>query len=258
MLVLCRSSEQTATRPNLVIPQTAPGSQNASLCTAATNPIQLTDNAVRKNAAATDRAPVLPEVSVFVPVASAELSIKKSVFRAEVFYTDNAQDAKETVKRQKEQHRDARHVVHAFVIGETGAILGCSDDGEPAGTAGQPVLAVLKGSDITNILVTVTRWFGGTLLGTGGLVKAYSSAVKEALTQAHTEPLVQKAEFTCECSYENHNLLIRAAAHLPISFAQTTFAQKVTLQGSIPLAYCSEFSQLVTELTKGNSIVQFS
>ena len=200
-----------------------------------------------------------PEQSSFsIPEASAEITVKKSVFRAEVFYTDNAQEAKEIVKRQKERYRNARHVVHAFVIGETGAVLGCSDDGEPAGTAGQPVLTVLKGSEITNILVTVTRWFGGILLGTGGLVKAYSTAAKEVLAKVHTEPLIQKAEFTCECSYEDHNPLLRAAAHLPISFAQTEFAQTVRLSGSIPLAYCDEFSRLVTEITKGASLVRFS
>ena len=210
-----------------------------------------------------DKPTVMPDILVSIPEASApiavaEITVKKSVFRAEVFYTDNAQEAKETVKRQKDQYRDARHVVHAFVIGESGAVLGCSDDGEPAGTAGQPVLAVLKGSGVTNILVTVTRWFGGTLLGTGGLVKAYSTAAKEALAKVHTEPLIQKAEFTCECSYENHNPLLRAAAHLPISFAQTEFAQTVRLSGSIPLEYCNEFAQLVTEITKGASSVQFS
>ena len=210
-----------------------------------------------------DKPTVMPDILVSIPEASApiavaEITVKKSVFRAEVFYTDNAQEAKETVKRQKDQYRDARHVVHAFVIGESGAVLGCSDDGEPAGTAGQPVLAVLKGSGVTNILVTVTRWFGGTLLGTGGLVKAYSTAAKEALAKVHTEPFIQKAEFTCECSYENHNPLLRAAAHLPISFAQTEFAQTVRLSGSIPLEYCNEFAQLVTEITKGASSVQFS
>ena len=237
MLVLSRSREQTARHEPTVVP----------------------------DAVATDKPAVMPDILVSIPEASTpiaaavtEITVKKSVFRAEVFYTDNAQEAKETVKRQKDQYRDARHVVHAFVIGESGAVLGCSDDGEPAGTAGQPVLAVLKGSGITNILVTVTRWFGGTLLGTGGLVKAYSTAAKEALAKVHTEPLIQKAEFTCECSYENHNPLLRAAAHLPISFAQTEFAQTVQLSGSISLEYCDEFSKLVTEITKGASSVQFS
>ena len=237
MLVLSRSREQTARHEPTVVP----------------------------DAGVTDKPAVMPDILISIPEASmpiaavvAEITVKKSVFRAEVFYTDNAQEAKETVKRQKDQYRDARHVVHAFVIGESGAVLGCSDDGEPAGTAGQPVLAVLKGSGITNILVTVTRWFGGTLLGTGGLVKAYSTAAKEVLGKVHTEPLIQKAEFTCECSYENHNPLLRAAAHLPISFAQTEFAQTVRLSGSIPLEYCNELAQLVTEITKGASAVQFS
>lgn len=237
MLVLSRSREQAARHELTVAPDAV---------------------ATDREAALPDISVSIPETSTPIPEAAAELTVKKSVFRAEVFYTDNAQEAKETVKRQKDQYRDARHVAHAFVIGESGAVLGCSDDGEPAGTAGQPVLAVLKGSGITNILVTVTRWFGGTLLGTGGLVKAYSTAAKEALAKVHTEPLIQKAEFTCECSYENHNPLLRAAAHLPISFAQTEFAQTVRLSGSIPLEYCNEFAQLVTEITKGASSVQFS
>ena len=237
MLVLSRSREQAARHEPTVAPDTG-----------------LTDRA----AALPDILISIPEASTPIAAAVTEITVKKSVFRAEVFYTDNAQEAKETVKRQKDQYRDARHVVHAFVIGESGTVLGCSDDGEPAGTAGQPVLAVLKGSGITNILVTVTRWFGGTLLGTGGLVKAYSTAAKEVLGKVHTEPLIQKAEFTCECSYENHNPLLRAAAHLPISFAQTEFAQTVRLSGSIPLEYCNELAQLVTEITKGASAVQFS
>jgi len=230
MLVLTRSTAQTARHTNPAAPDTV----------------------------TTDKPAVMSGILVSIPEAAAEFTVKKSVFRAEVFYTDNATEAKEIIKRQKERYRDAQHVVHAFVIGETGAILGCSDDGEPAGTAGQPVLAVLKGSEITNILVTVTRWFGGTLLGTGGLVKAYSATAKEALAKVHTEPLIQKAAFTCECSYDNHNLLLRAAAALPISFAQTEFTQTVRLSGSIPLAYCGEFAQLVTEITKGASSVKFS
>ena len=237
MLVLSRSREQAARHGHSAAPDAG-----------------VTD----KPAVMLDILVSIPEASAPIAAAAAEITVKKSVFRAEVFYTNNAQEAKETVKRQKDQYRDARHVVHAFVIGESGAVLGCSDDGEPAGTAGQPVLAVLKGSGITNILVTVTRWFGGTLLGTGGLVKAYSTAAKEVLGKVHTEPLIQKAEFTCECSYENHNPLLRAAAHLPISFAQTEFAQTVRLSGSIPLEYCNEFAQLVTEITKGASSVQFS
>jgi len=197
-------------------------------------------------------------MKVLMRYASSELNVKSSRFLAEIFPINSAAEARELLKSQKGKYEDARHVVHAFIAGENGEVLGCSDDGEPSGTAGRPALAVLKGSGITNIMLTITRWFGGTLLGTGGLVKAYSATAKEALTQVHTEPLIQKAEFTCECSYEDHNPLLRAAASLPVTFAHTEFAQTVRLSGSIPLAYRDDFAQLVTEITKGASSVHFS
>ena len=177
-----------------------------------------------------------------IPAASAEITVKKSVFRADVFYTEQAQTARDIVKQQKERYRDARHVVHAFAVGETGALLGCSDDGEPAGPAGQPV----------------TRWFGGILLGTGGLVKAYASAAKAALDGIAVEPLIKKARFELSCRYEDHRLLLHAAAALPVHFAETQFSQTVKLSGSLPLDCCDTFSRLVTETTKGASSVHFS
>ena len=198
-----------------------------------------------------------PIPEALMPISSAEVIVKKSIFRAEVFYTDNAQEAKDTIKRQKERYREARHIIHAFVIGETGATLGCSDGGEPAGTAGQPVLTLLKSSGITNVLVTVTRWFGGILLGTGGLVKAYSNAAKAALDSVRTEPLIKKLRFECNCRYEDHRPLLRAFAVLPIDITETVFTQTVLLHGSIPLEYRNELNTLVTETTKGISAVHF-
>lgn len=189
--------------------------------------------------------------------AMAELTVKKSVFRAEVFYSASAQEVKALVKRKRVQYRDARHVVHAFVIGETGAVLGCSDDGEPAGTAGRPVLAVLKGSGITNIAVTVTRWFGGTLLGTGGLVKAYTTVVKDALARLPTEPLIACVAFVCECRYEDQERVLRACASLPVKFGDTLFTHKVLLTGTVPVECRDSFSLLVTDSTKGTATVRF-
>lgn len=196
-------------------------------------------------------------MNILTGTAQAEITVKKSVFRAEVFYTEQAQEAREIIKRQKERYRDARHVVHAFVIGENGEIHGCSDDGEPPGTAGQPVLALLKGSGITNILVTVTRWFGGVLLGTGGLVKAYSDAVKAVLAEVTAEPLVKKARFVCECRYEDHTKVRHSAAALPAEFSDTEFSQSVILRGSIPVEYTEAFARLITEVTRGYSSVRF-
>ena len=108
---------------------------------------------------------------MFVPAApaSAELIIKGSRFLSEVFIIQNQAEVRTIIKEQKNKYSDATHVCHAFISGKNAEVMGMSDDGEPGGTAGRPMLDVLKGRPVTNILVTVTRWFGGTLLGTGGL-----------------------------------------------------------------------------------------
>ena len=123
-------------------------------------------------------------MEVLSEYASAELEIKKSRFLAEAFPVSSQSEARNLLKAQKERYDDATHVVHGLVLGNAAEILGMSDDGEPAGTAGRPVLDVVKGRGCTNILVTVTRWFGGTLLGTGGLVKAYGDSAKAVLDNA--------------------------------------------------------------------------
>lgn len=117
-----------------------------------------------------------------VHYAQITLKIKGSKFLAEVFPCASDKDARLLIKSQKDKYRNATHVTHAFIIGKDSSIMGKSDNGEPPGTAGSPMLLVLKNSGYTNILVTVTRWFGGTKLGIGGLVKAYGACVKEVLS----------------------------------------------------------------------------
>ncbi len=194
---------------------------------------------------------------VLIASEPAECVIKKSRFLAEVFPVEDSREAKAKVKQLKESRRDARHVVHAFVIGKNGEVLGCSDDGEPAGTAGQPVLAVLKGSGITNVLVTVTRWFGGVLLGTGGLVKAYSQAAKAVLDSAETEQLIEKSAFSFDCAYEDHERILRSVTDLPVSFADTEYTDTVRLNGTVYKDAQEPFAARITELTKGASSVRF-
>ena len=190
----------------------------------------------------------------------AELTIKKSLFRAELFAVEDAAVARERVKQQKDRYRDARHIVHAFVIGKKGEILGCSDDGEPAGTAGQPVLAVLKGSGITNVLLTVTRWFGGVLLGTGGLVKAYAGAAKAVLDTAETEPLIETKKFSYTCTYEMYQRVqtVMSRSTFLLSDMTVEYGELVTVYGSIPSVCCRDFASCITDLTKGSTQVAFS
>lgn len=189
--------------------------------------------------------------------AQAEITVKKSVFRAEAFYMDNAAGVRDCIKVQKAKYRDARHVVHAFVLGKKGEVLGCSDDGEPAGTAGQPALAVLKGSGITHILVTVTRWFGGVLLGTGGLVKAYTGAVQAVLACAELEPLIEKRAFSFACAYGDYDRIMRGIANLPVTVTDTAFAHTVQVRGAIPCECGAALAACITTVTKGTVSVLF-
>lgn len=118
--------------------------------------------------------------------AQAELVEKKSRFIATIRPVSSEEEAVAFIEEMKKKYYDARHNCSAFVIGSKGELTRSSDDGEPSGTAGRPMLEVLTGSGIRNIAVVVTRYFGGVLLGTGGLVRAYSGAVKMALEQCET------------------------------------------------------------------------
>lgn len=112
---------------------------------------------------------------------SGEVIVKKSRFIANVFDADSTDKAEEIIEQVKKKYWDARHNCYAYVIDDGTVMKKCSDDGEPQGTAGRPMLDVLCSEGIYNILVVVTRYFGGTLLGTGGLIRAYTEAVKEGL-----------------------------------------------------------------------------
>ena len=105
-----------------------------------------------------------------------EIVEKKSRFIATIRKCENEEEAVAFIEEMKKKYWDARHNCSAFIIGSRGELTRCSDDGEPSGTAGRPMLEVLTGSGIRNIAVVVTRYFGGTLLGTGGLVRAYTQA----------------------------------------------------------------------------------
>ena len=106
---------------------------------------------------------------------------KKSKFIGYIKHVETEEDANEFIGSIKSKHWDVKHNVYAYILGENGAIQRSTDDGEPAGTAGRPVLEVIKGEGLTNVVIVVTRYFGGILLGTGGLVRAYGKAAKLAV-----------------------------------------------------------------------------
>lgn len=115
---------------------------------------------------------------------TAEIEVRRSRFRAVLRRVDTEQSARALVDELRRSHRDARHHCSAFVIGPQRQLERCHDDGEPAGTAGRPMLEVLHGAGVSDTAAVVVRWFGGTLLGAGGLARAYADAVSAALDAA--------------------------------------------------------------------------
>ena len=135
---------------------------------------------------------------------SAEIVEKKSRFIANVFYIENVEEAEEKIKEIKKKYFDARHNCFAYRIAtESKIVERFSDDGEPSGTAGAPMLTVLAGNNLANILVVVTRYFGGTLLGTGGLIRAYTLSVKSALEKTNFEEKVKGLKIELQISYQD-------------------------------------------------------
>ncbi len=132
-----------------------------------------------------------------------EIEEKKSRFIATVKPVSSEEEAAAFIADIKKKYWDARHNCSAFVIGDDGGRTRCSDDGEPSGTAGRPMLDVLVNEHVTNVCVVVTRYFGGTLLGTGGLVRAYSAAVKAGLENCEIIRKIQGFAVNIECDYND-------------------------------------------------------
>ena len=136
--------------------------------------------------------------------ASYEIVEKKSRFIGNAFYVETREEAESIIKEQKKKYHDARHNCFAYrVIDNDNIVEKSSDDGEPSGTAGAPMLNILSKEDIVNTLVIVTRYFGGILLGTGGLVKAYSEATKSALNQAGITKIEDGFLYKVEIKYSD-------------------------------------------------------
>ncbi len=162
------------------------------------------------------------------------LEIKKSIFISIGEYVSTAERAREIIKAARKEYSDSSHVVHAFLSGSNADIFGFSDDGEPSGTAGRPVLEVLKGSGITNIIVLIVRYFGGTKLGTGGLVKAYTEAAQKVLELLPVEELVTKIRFKIDLTYDLYDPIVKILKLHSAEIEEPVFDTQIHIAGNIP------------------------
>ena len=135
---------------------------------------------------------------------NAEIVEKKSKFIANICYAENVEEAEEKIKSIKKKYYDAKHNCIAYRVTENGQVVEkASDDGEPSGTAGGPMLNILQKNNLCNVVVIVTRYFGGILLGTGGLVRAYSDATQKAIEKCIKAYKVEGIEFEIKLDYSN-------------------------------------------------------
>ena len=157
---------------------------------------------------------------------TAEVTEKKSRFIANIFHVENVTEADEKIKQINKKYYDAKHNCYAYIVD---GIEKCSDDGEPSKTAGAPMLDILKKNQFTNVLVIVTRYFGGILLGTGGLVRAYSEATKRAIENSDVVEIVSGERYIIEVSYENVNNVLYWCNKLNIKICENVYETSIKL-----------------------------
>ena len=186
-------------------------------------------------------------------IGIAEIVEKRSRFIASVRPVSSEEDALEYLNMLKQKYWDARHNVYAYIIRENN-IMRYSDDGGPNGTAGVPVLDILKREELTDVIVVVTRYFGGILLGTGGLVHAYSKAAKEGIEAAGIERMVLCREFKIKSDYNMSGKLQYEIAEFPDVFCgDTNYGDNVEMQVFVPVDSEERFEKRIIDKTNANA-----
>lgn len=182
-----------------------------------------------------------------------EIIEKKSRFIATVKPVKSEEEAVSFINETKKKYWDARHNCSAFVIGKRQELTRCSDDGEPAGTAGRPMLDVLLKEDIHDVAVVVTRYFGGVLLGTGGLVRAYQQATKQGLLASDIIEKQDGSILLIRTDYTGIGKLQYLFAQEKITVIDTEYAADVLVKAVIPEADRERIEKIVTEQTNGTA-----
>lgn len=186
-----------------------------------------------------------------------EIIEKKSRFIATVRPVESEEEATAFIAEMKKKYWDARHNCSAFVIGANQELTRCSDDGEPAQTAGRPMLDVLLKEGVTNVAVVVTRYFGGVLLGTGGLVRAYQKSVQEGLAASE---IIEKREgflLYINTDYNGIGKLQYLFAQKEISILESEYAADVRMTVLVPLERKEEIEKAVIEHTNGTARLEW-
>ena len=187
---------------------------------------------------------------------TAEIEVEKSRFLCTVARVPDEVEARGVIDQVRKRHWNARHHCNAFIVGPERTVEQANDDGEPPGTGGPPILAVLRGRDLTDVVAVVSRWFGGVMLGTGGLSRAYTDATKAAIEEAGVVERV--LQLLCEVSVDiaavgrlEHDLRSRGARVLGVEYTG-----EASLRFAIPPRTRGVTEEIIAELTGGSAEVR--
>ena len=198
----------------------------------------------------------MAEEKVYITVkgyGEARFEEKKSVFIGYCEHVTSEEEALTFVKKIKEKHRDATHNCYGYVM-KGGILCRYSDDGEPQGTAGKPILDMLVKSGVDDVCVVVTRYFGGTLLGTGGLVHAYSLGAKMAVEAAGVAQFENYAVLMVACSYSDYQKIGLELERYDAIIDNTDYSDCVAVQFAVKEQLADEITRKISEITSGKNV----
>jgi uncharacterized YigZ family protein len=183
--------------------------------------------------------------------------VARSKFIATVYNTDSVDHVRSILSEHRASMPDASHHVYAFRVGFGSSVIeGLSDDGEPSGTSGPPIMNVLRGSELGDTLIVVTRYFGGTLLGTGGLVRAYSEAAALAIKACPTTLKIEYAHLLILIEYTAFTVLKRMLPEYDAEIVSESFSDSIELEVTVPALHADQLTAAITELTAGGAYIE--
>ena len=183
-----------------------------------------------------------------------ELKIKRSTFIAHFHYVQTMQEAKKYISKITDKHKTANHNCWAYIVGEKGETFHSSDAGEPSGTAGQPMLNVLKKHEMTNIVAVVTRYFGGVKLGIRGLIEAYGETVEEVIGILPLKKLIKLCTYKISCGYDFADQLKYKIEQLKAEVSNVDYTAEVTISISIEEHLKDDLEKYLIELEKAGKL----
>ncbi len=189
-------------------------------------------------------------------VYEAEIEEKKSKFIAQIKKVETEEEAVSFIKEIKKKHYNATHNCSAFVIGKGKELIRSNDDGEPSGTAGKPMLEVLLGSQVVNVVAVVTRYYGGTLLGTGGLIRAYTNATKEGIARCKIAQMSLGKRMKIHTDYNTIGKILHELSIRNLNQEDSEYTDVIVLTVIVSVEAADNLVDTITEISAGKSTVE--